>query len=214
MNWALLRFTPWLDTRAWFVSRIPTGGRLLDLGSSDGETLSHMAELRPDLSIMSVDLEGAPERYPEGCEFVRANLESDRLPWEDRSIDAITCLHVVEHLQNLEHLFAEAQRLLRSGGRMYVETPHPKTVDWPSARGEFTLNFYDDPTHTKPVPVERLAAVSRESGLQPVQTGVSRNWLFAASWPALRFARPSRKRFTARVHWGGWSAYLIGVQPA
>jgi len=213
MNWVWLRSAPWLDTRALFVSRIPRGGRLLDLGSSDGETLNHMAELRPDLRWLSVDLEGAPERYPPGCEFVRANLETDRLPWEDASVDGITCMHLVEHLRRLEPLMREAARLLKPGGAVYFETPHPKTTRWPSAKGRFTLNFYDDPTHVKPVSTGELAEYARQAGLEPVKQGVSRNWLFAASWLALMFLPSSRKRFTARIHWGGWSAYLIAEKP-
>ncbi|MCU0788620.1 MAG: class I SAM-dependent methyltransferase [Verrucomicrobia bacterium] len=213
MNWACLRFAPWLDTRARFVSRVPRGGQLLDLGSSDGETLNHIAQLRPDLRLRSVDLEGAPGHYPKGCEFARANLETDRLPWPDASVDAVTCMHLVEHLQVLETLFAEVARLLKPGGAAYFETPHPKTVDWPSAKGHFTLNFHDDPTHVAPVPTERLAAAARAVGLKPSPPGISRNWLFAAAWPLLFFAPASRKRFTARIHWGGWSACLTMEKP-
>jgi SAM-dependent methyltransferase len=213
MNWAALRLAPWLDTRALFVSRIPRGGRLLDLGSSDGETLGHMAELRPDLRLLSVDLEGAPDRYPKGCEFVRANLETDPLPWSDGSVDAVTCMHLVEHLRELKPLFAEIARMLKPGGRAYFETPHPQTVNWPSAKGEFTLNFHDDPTHVEPVPTQILAKLADAVGLRSVRHGISRNLLFAASWPVLIFAPSSRKRFTARVHWGGWSAFLITEKP-
>jgi SAM-dependent methyltransferase len=168
-----------------------------------------MAELRPDLHFLSVDLEGAPDRYPEGCQFVRANLETDPLPWPDGSVDAVTCMHLVEHLRELKNLFVEVERLLKPGGRAYFETPHPDTVHWPSAKGQFTLNFHDDPTHVKPVPPEELATAADEVGLRSVRHGISRNWLFAASWPLLMFAPSSRKRFTARVHWGGWSAFMI-----
>src|SRR5579872_3242401 len=98
MNWTWLRHAPWLDTRAGFVARAPRSGTLLDLGSSDGETLRHIAELRPDLRLHAVDLAGSPENYPAACKFHRANLELDRLPWPDASIAAITCMHLVEHL--------------------------------------------------------------------------------------------------------------------
>jgi SAM-dependent methyltransferase len=209
MNWVWLRLAPWLDTRAAFVAKAPRDGRLLDLGSSDGETLNHIAELRPDLHLLSVDLEGAPDRYPRETEFVRANLETDRLPWPDNSLEAVTCMHLVEHLRDLGNLFAEVARLLKPGGTAYFETPHPKTVHWPSAKGRFTLNFHDDPTHVRPVPVAELSERARQAGLSVVRSGVSRNWLFAASWPVLFFAPSSRKRFTARIHWGGWSAFLI-----
>jgi len=214
MNWALLRPAPWLDTRARFVARTPRGGSLLDLGSSDGETLRHMAELRPDLQFHAVDLEGAPDRYPRGCRFARANLETDRLPWPDASMDAITCMHLVEHLHSCRNLLSEAARLLKPGGRLYFETPDPGTVHWPSAKGRFTLNFYDDPTHVQPVPVRELMEGGAAVGLRPVASGTSRNWLFAMAWPLLFLAPASRARFTARVHWGGWSAYCLLTKPA
>src|SRR5688500_401202 len=126
MNWSLLRFAPWIDTRAKFVDGTPRGGALLDLGSSDGGTLRHFAELRPDLSLSAADIEGHPEAYPPGTGFKRADFDHDALPWADRSFDRITCMHVVEHLQNPRHLISEAWRVLKPGGSLYIETPAPE----------------------------------------------------------------------------------------
>jgi SAM-dependent methyltransferase len=213
MNWSRLRHCPWLDTRARFVARTPRGGALLDLGSSDGETLCHIAELRPDLRLFAADLAGKPENYPPGCQFHRADLDHDPLPWPAASIDAITCMQLVEHLRDLTLLLQESARLLKPGGQLFFETPHPKTLTLPSLRGRaagmFTLNFHDDPTHTQPVPISALAERLRGLGVEPVASGISRNWLFAASYPLYLFLPPSRRKYTARVHWLGWSAYLV-----
>ena len=217
MNWALLRQVPWLDTRARFVAGTPSAGALLDLGSSDGETLGHLAELRPDLRLFAADQAGQPEQYPAGCQFQSVDLERGKLPWPDHSMDAITCLHLIEHLHDLTSLLAEAARLLKPGGRIYFETPHPKSLALASPRGAaagtFTLNFFDDPTHVRPVAMGALAQHVRRVGLEVVASGTSRNWLFAAAWPLLVFLPPSRKKFTARVHWLGWSAFLIARRP-
>jgi SAM-dependent methyltransferase len=217
MNWALLRHCPWLDTRASFVAAAPRSGSLLDLGSSDGETLRHIAELRPDLGLYAADQAGQPQQYPAGCQFQRADLEREKLPWPDQSMDAITCMHLIEHLHDLGPLLAEAARLLKRGGRIYFETPHPKTVTIPSLRGAaagtFTLNFFDDSTHVRPVPVNELAEQVSAAGMEVLGSGTSRNWLFAASWPLYALTPPSRKKFTARVHWLGWSAYLVARSP-
>jgi SAM-dependent methyltransferase len=213
MNWSWLRHCSWLDTRARFVARAPRNGCLLDLGSSDGETLRHMAELRPDLRYHAVDLVGNPGGYPSGCRFQHADLEADRLPWPDGSMDVITCMHLVEHLRTLQNLVSETTRLLKPGGKVYFETPHPKTVNLPSARGTFTLNFWDDPTHVKPVEIGSLAQAAREAGLHPIASGISRNWLFASSYPFFWVLPASRKKYTARVHWIGWSAFLIAKHP-
>ena len=239
MNCALLRQFPWLDTRARFVAGTPRAGALLDLGSSDGETLGHIAELRPDVRLFAADQAGQPEKYPAGCQFQRVNLDQEKLPWPDRSMDAITCMHLIEHLKDLSLVVREAFRLLKPEGRIYFETPHPKSLMLSSPRGAaagtFTLNFFDDPTHVRPVSIGALARQVRNAGLAVVASGTSRNWLFAAAYPLFMFLpaspvrypwrggkylwrglshRASRKKFTARVHWLGWSAYLIASRPA
>ncbi len=217
MNWAFIRCIPWIDTRARFVGSIPSHGTLRDLGSSDGETLGHIFELRPDLSLHSSDLAGNPERYPRGCLFHRVDFEKDRIPMDDASVDAITCMHVVEHLHCLDNLFREISRLLVPGGRVYLETPHPNMVNFPPATGrmagKYTLNFFDDPTHLRPVPSNELAVCARQVGLAIVSNGTSRNFLFAFSYFLFFFLPVSRKRLTAYTHLRGWSVYLIAEKP-
>lgn len=216
MNWKILRLAPWIDTRALFVCGIRRTGSLLDLGSSDGETLAHLAELRPDIKLFAADKGESPSGRV-SCEFVSVDFELDPLPWRSASMDAITCMHVVEHLRDLGLLFQEVRRLLKPGGAAYFETPHPKTISLPrvavSGDVPFTLNFFDDPTHVRPVPVETLLNHALTVGLHPVRSGISRNWLFAAAHPVLQFLPASRKVLTARVHWIGWSSYLIVRRP-
>jgi SAM-dependent methyltransferase len=175
-----------------------------------------MAELRPDLRLSSADKAGSPERYPAGCEFHRLDVESETFPWPDASIDGITCMHLVEHLRRFDLLVNEIARLLKPGGRVYFETPHPKTVELPRLgkhpAGTFTMNFFDDPTHVRPVPVSELAEQVRGNGLEVVASGTSRNWIFAGMHPLFCLLPASRKKFTARVHWIGWSAYLIAMK--
>ena len=217
MNWTYLRACAWVDTRARFVSGTPPGGALLDLGSGDGRTLGHMAELRPDLRLFATDLAGAPENCPAGCQFHRGDLERDRLPWAAGSMDAITCLHLVEHLHDLTWLLQEAARLLKPGGRIYFETPHPKSLTLSSLRGPaagtFPLNFFDDLTHVRLVALGALAHYVRRAGLEVVDSGISRNWLFAAAYPLFVFLPASQQKFTARLHWLGWSACLTARRP-
>jgi len=217
MNWRYLRPLPWLDTRAGFVAKVPRAGALRDLVTSDGETPCHIAQLRPDLRLLAADKSGQPEKYPAGCQFRRADFEREPLPWPAATAGAITCMHLVEHLSNLGLLLREIARDLKSGARVYFETPHPKSLTLPSRRSSrvsFTMNFYDDPTHVQVVPMAARAEQVRSAGLRVESFGTSRNWLFAAAHPLLAVLPPSRKKYTAHVHWLDWSACLIASRPA
>ena len=176
-----------------------------------------MAELRPDLRFRAVDLEGQPGMYPSTCEFARLNLEREALPWPEASVDAVTCMHLVEHLTDLHWLMREVARVLKPGGAAYFETPHPKTLRFSSpagaAAGTYTMNFYDDPTHVRIVSVGGLAKLAMATGLEVNSSGTSRNWMFAAAWPLFYLFPASRKKFTAQAHWRGWSAFLIVRRP-
>lgn len=217
MKWSLWRSFPWIDTRSAFVDATPEGGKLLDLGSSNGDTLCHMWELRPDLVFFSVDIAGPPPRMPPNTSFARADLESQKLPWPSQSFDSITCMHLVEHLRTSTNLWREGARLLKPGGRIYIETPGPESVTTASApstlKGKITLNFFDDPTHIQPVPIEALARAARDVGLRVTKTGRSRNWIFAVAYPFLSLLPATRKRYVAKLHWLGWSVYLIAEKP-
>jgi len=129
-------------------------------------------------------------------------------------MDAVTCMHVVEHLRDLVPLVRETARVLKPGGRAYFETPHPRSLTMPSARGRFTLNFFDDPTHVRLVELGELRVLAQAAGLQAGESGIARNWLFAAAHPLFYLLPESRKKFTARIHWTGWSAFQILLRPA
>ncbi|MEI8128576.1 MAG: class I SAM-dependent methyltransferase [bacterium] len=212
MNWSKLRSFLWIDTRFNFIGKLPMGGNLLDLGSSDGETLNHFHEARPDLHLYSSDIEGKPENYPAATSFQRADITADHLPWDNESMDGITSMHLVEHISSFDNFFKQANRLLKTGAKFYIETPHPKTQYLISKNTDkaikFTYNFWDDSTHVQIVPVEKLAEVALNYGFEVKKTGVSRNLLFGFSY-LFSFLLSPRKKMIAKVHFIGWSSYIV-----
>lgn len=60
----------------------------------------------------------------EKVEFRQLDL---REKWDlpDGSFDLITCSLALEHIENIDFVFAEASRVLRSGGRFYFGELHP-----------------------------------------------------------------------------------------
>lgn len=79
---------------------------------------------------------------------------------EPNSLAAVTAMHVVEHLPyaDLIRLFGEAFRVLRPGGVIVFETPNPENVLVGSC------SFWNDPTHTRPLPPEILLHLAEWRG--------------------------------------------------
>lgn len=217
MHWGLIRHFPWIDTRARFVASLPPKGWLLDIGSSDGETLAHFRELRPDLQLYATDLAGSPDRYPDDCQFFQGDIQEIKLPWPPGRFSGVTCLQLMEHLQTYENVFSEVSRLLKPGGRAFFETPHPRSTTYSSAGGRHagthTVNFYDDLTHIRPVTTGAMAQFARRYDLRIETSGISRNWLYAAAYLVLMFGPGGRKKFTSANHFRGWSSYLVASKP-
>lgn len=72
------------------------------------------------------------------------NIGVDRWPWEDGTVDAAHCSHVLEHLTNLNgkfervHFFNELARVLKKGASCTLILPHC-----------FSVRYYGDPTHAE-----------------------------------------------------------------
>jgi SAM-dependent methyltransferase len=63
-----------------------------------------------------------PEGYSYPGPFYELDLNCDPLPFDAKSVDFIYCRHVLEDLDNPEHLLKEIRRVARAG---YIETPSP-----------------------------------------------------------------------------------------
>lgn len=52
------------------------------------------------------------------------DLNSYPYPIEDNSIDRIYAKHIIEHLNDPKRFIKEISRILKPGGRAFIETPH------------------------------------------------------------------------------------------
>lgn len=120
---------------------LPKSGRILDLGCSAGSFLDMMAESRTDLTGVGVDIASrqinyarlnVESKYAGRVKFVQVDEREPRLPFEDHSFDAVTCIEVIEHIHPYLALrmLADARRLLKPGGKLIVTTPNYRSA-WP-----------------------------------------------------------------------------------
>jgi SAM-dependent methyltransferase len=122
------RSLPSLKAR-FVIERLPTTGRLLEIGCGDGKILRTVRAHKPDL-----ELHGCDVREPSHAADVYAFRRMERdLPFEDQSLDVVLVVDVLEHVPDPRHLLAEAARVLRPGGRLLAFVP---------VEGE-ALSFYE-----------------------------------------------------------------------
>ena len=60
----------------------------------------------------------------ENVEFRQMDLR-EKWDFAENSFDLITCSLALEHIENIEFVFAEAHRVLRTGGKFYFGELHP-----------------------------------------------------------------------------------------
>lgn len=61
--------------------------------------------------------------YGQGQEYV-LDIEKEKLPFDDDSVDEIFCNHVLEHLWDVKHTLNECWRVLKKDGILDVKVPY------------------------------------------------------------------------------------------
>lgn len=147
------------------LERVTTGLSVVDVGPGRGEWLGMLGE------------RGVPAYGVEYSAAMTAGLRKRGLFVEQGdaiahleglapgSLDAVTAVHVVEHLglEAVLALLAAAGDALRPGGLLLLETPDPTNLVMGAC------NFWMDPTHLRPVPPALLEFLVRASGFEQVE---------------------------------------------
>jgi SAM-dependent methyltransferase len=127
----------------------------LDIGCGRGEWLEAVAKLGHHI----VGLDSNPASIRRCREKNLPAQECDALAYlqslPDASAAVITAFHVVEHwpMHYLLGLVQETVRVLQPGGLLIIETPNPANLLMGSS------NFWNDPTHQRPIPLKLLEFV-------------------------------------------------------
>jgi SAM-dependent methyltransferase len=100
--------------RFFALTRLPAGGRVLDVGCG----ALGLRALEPELDITGVDLAARPD-YP--GPFVRADAAAG-LPFADGEFDLVYCSSVIEHVSPSRRA-AFAAEVRRVGRGWFVQTP-------------------------------------------------------------------------------------------
>jgi hypothetical protein len=99
-----------------------------------------------------------------GCEpDYLCDIEKDKLPFEDNTVDEIYCHHILEHLgEGFFHAIQEMYRVCCDGAIIDIKVPHPRHD-----------TFLIDPTHRRPIYPYTIDMFSHKRNIADKENGGS-----------------------------------------
>lgn len=87
---------------------------IIDLGAGDGRLHKFLSPLKPEKYVACDIADQLLNKHPgKNIEKVVCDLE-DTLPFDDESFDLAISFFVLEHIENVDDLFGEVYRILKS----------------------------------------------------------------------------------------------------
>jgi SAM-dependent methyltransferase len=155
-----------------------------------------LKKLLPDMKYTGLDIGGNPD--------IRLDLEKvERLPFDNSSYDCVICVDVLEHLDNLHHIFGEVIRVAKKN--LIISFPNCWAVARkPIRRGKGSFAHYGLPNEP---PTDRHKwffnlSQAREFVLKQARRyGISIVEFHATEKPRLGFVRALRKVRYPKQEW-------------
>ncbi len=156
-----------MSARSKFVDDLVGGGRILDVGCSNGDFLLTMDPAKWDrygVEYIVEVVEMVQAHLPE-LKILAGDIYRPDLP--PNSFDVITFWHVLEHLHETRRVLARARELLKPGGWIVIAVPnfHSYQAEW------FRAHWYafDVPRHLHHFSPRSLEILLDELGMVEVR---------------------------------------------
>ena len=106
------------------LSKLPSGGILLDVGCWDGINSLKWADALKAKKIIGLEVvkKVLPKAKKLGIEVYDIDLDKEKWPIIYNTIDYVVSNLVIEHLTNVDHFISESERVLRKGGYTIVSS--------------------------------------------------------------------------------------------
>lgn len=106
-----------------FIPENAKHGKLLDIGCGSNPFFLRSVEVDGKYGIDPNTVSNSGD----GINLIKANIETNRIPFSDNFFDVVTMLAVIEHINphRLPHVLEEIKRVLKKDGRFIMTTPSP-----------------------------------------------------------------------------------------
>lgn len=172
----------------------PPGAMVIDAGCGVGEMARIMKMLRPDLEFLLLNASTAQlAQCPEELDLLHGDFNAMPLP--DECADVVIFSYALCHSQDFERTFAEARRVLKVGGKLFVNDMARTMGDNAEFEAVLGARVHEamaveawaraaglglDYTITPDVEVERLKELLPEDGQHLLHGVVPTIWRFTA----------------------------------
>ena len=143
-----------------YVERAKDQQPVLDIGCGRGEFLEACKKAGIVARGFDINERSVADLQQRGLDVTLAGIPQCFEGIKHGSVGTVVAMHVVEHLpvEHLFALFAQAARVLRSGGLFMIETPNAESIAVSAS------DFWRDPTHLAPRHPAALTLLAREHG--------------------------------------------------
>ncbi|MCL2220347.1 MAG: class I SAM-dependent methyltransferase [Chitinispirillia bacterium] len=160
--------------RRWFEVRkarelaytLPAGAKILDAGCGNATFLDCLKSIgagKWELWGNDIDIHACKKISDAGYNIISGRLEEISLP--DGFFDMIILKQVIEHLDNPNAVIAKTFMLLKSGGKLIVETPNIDSLDaWLFRKGFW--GGYHLPRHWTIFNYKTLSKIGKDAGFE------------------------------------------------
>lgn len=101
-------------------------GKILEIGCGTGKNTSWLAGSATHVTAVDFSPEmlqvARQKATSENIDFKQADIAQ---PWNFAKVNLITCSLVLEHIENIGHIFKQAAGALEAGGQFYICELHP-----------------------------------------------------------------------------------------
>lgn len=106
------------------IKKYNISGAALDLGCGNGKTLLSLPNNFNEIHGVDILDILSPEAKAK-VKFSSADLNFEKLPYPNNSIELVTAFQIIEHLENPFWVMREVYRVLRPGGIFMISVPNP-----------------------------------------------------------------------------------------
>ena len=166
---------------------------VLDLGAGTGAWANRLAVAGYQVTA----LERPNAGYAGSASLVEGDLNEDFAElFGAKRFDLVTCIEVIEHVENPRHLLRNARRLLARGGMLVITTPNIESTAgrlrflWTGELRHFGRDpRFNEPTHITPIHTLMFERAIDSVGLEVREHRYEQPMASGSRWPFQVLAR-------------------------